>query len=715
MSERKSGRGKKGRSVVARCVVFCIVAAIIGTLAIPGLAAEQTSGTVTVTVNAPEMAKVGESFEASIDVDNLTDFNSGKFDLSFDSGVVSVTGVVDGNLDSETIPVDRWEFMDENTIRVILEIRGITGVSGSGYLAKISFEVVGEKGDKTMLNISEGMLVDKEAEDIPAEWIDGEVIVGPIPVTVEVNAPGMVKAGETFDASIDVDSIIDFNTGKFDMSFDSTVVNVTDVADGRIDGTAVPVDRWEFMNKDTIRIILDVSGISGVSGSGYLAKISFEVVGKGGDRSVLDISEGMLVDKEAEEITAQWIDDEIIVGPIPVRVNAQGMVKAGEIFNATIDVDNVMDFNSGKFDLSFDSSVVNVTAVVDGRIDGRTIQVEWGFLNKDKIRVIIEFPGIAGISGSGYLAKVSFEVVGEGGDRSVLDISEGMLVDTEVEEIPAKWVDDEVIVGPIPVRVNAPERVKAGETFNATIDVDNVIDFNLGQFDLSFDSSVVNVTGVANGSLGGTTVPVDEWEFVDKNTIRAILEFPGITGVSGSGNLATVSFAVVGETGDKSILGISEGMLVNTEAEEIPAKWIDDMAAVGPIQVRVNAPERVKAGETFNTTIDVDNVIDFNLGQFDLSFDSSVVNVTDIADGSLDGTTVPVDEWEFVDKNTIRAILEFPGITCVSGSGYLVKISFEVKGEEGDESILDISNGTLYNNKVVEIPTEWIDDEVSVL
>jgi hypothetical protein len=378
-------------------------------------------------------------------------------------------------------------------------------------------------------------------------------------------------------------------------------------------------------------------------------------------------------------------------------------------------VDSITDFNSGQFDLSFDSSVVNVTAVADGCLDGKTIPVEWEFMDKDTIRVILEIQEIAGVSGAGNLAKIRFEAVGKGGDRSVLDISSGMLVNTEAEEIPVEWIDDEVIVGPIPVRVNAPERVKAGETFNTTIDVDNVIDFNLGQFDLSFDSSVVNVTDIADGSLDGTTVPVDEWEFVDKNTVRAILEVSGITGVSGSGNLAKISFEVVGETGDKSILGISEGMLVNTEAEEIPAKWINDMVAVGPIQVRVNAPERVKAGETFNATIDVDNVIDFNLGQFDLSFDSSVVNVTDIADGSLDGTTVPADEWEFVDKNTIRAILEFPGITGVSGSGYLVKISFEVKGEEGDESVLDISNGIFYNNKVEEIPAEWIDDEVSVL
>jgi hypothetical protein len=41
-------------------------------------------------------------------------------------------------------------------------------------------------------------------------------------------------------------------------------------------------------------------------------------------------------------------------------------------------------------------------------------------------------------------------------------------------------------------------------------------------------------------------------------------------------------------------------------------------AAQEEVEVRVNAPEYV-AG-TFNATIDVDNVTDFNSGQFDLSF-----------------------------------------------------------------------------------------------
>ena len=179
MSMSKRGRKKEkiGRSVLAGCVVICIVAAIIGSLAIPGLAAQQTEGTVTVTVNAPEKVKAGETFDATIDVDSIVDFNAGQFDLSFDSSVVKVTDVGDGSLDGAAIPVFMWDFIDSETVRVLLKLSGVEGVSGSGYLAKISFAVVGEPGDRSELDISGGKLVDTEAGEIPAEWIDAEVMV----------------------------------------------------------------------------------------------------------------------------------------------------------------------------------------------------------------------------------------------------------------------------------------------------------------------------------------------------------------------------------------------------------------------------------------------------------------------------------------------------------------------------------------------------------
>ena len=307
----KRRKDKIEKNVLVRGAVICIAIAAISFSLISGLAAQGTGDSVNVTVNAPE--HVEGTFNASIDVDIVTNFNSGQFDLAFDSSVVNVTNVADGSLDGETIPVSDWERIDNDTIRVIIDVSGIAGVNGSGNLATIGFAVVGEVGAKSMLNISKGLLVNTDAEAILAEWINDEVTVGTMPVQVSVNAPEYVEG--TFDASIDVDSVADFNSGQFDLAFDSSVVNVTDVADGSLDGATIPVSDWERLDNDTIRVIIDVSGIAGVNGSGNLAMVNFAVVGMAGAKSVLDISNGLLVNTEAEAIPAEWIDDEVIVGP----------------------------------------------------------------------------------------------------------------------------------------------------------------------------------------------------------------------------------------------------------------------------------------------------------------------------------------------------------------------------------------------------------------
>ncbi len=92
------------------------------------------------------------------------------------------------------------------------------------------------------------------------------------------------------------------------------MVNVTGIADGSLDGATIPVSTWEFVDADTLRVLVSMPMGEGVSGSGYLAKVSFDVVGKIGDRSVLDISNGLLANKDAAEILALWIDDEVVIG-----------------------------------------------------------------------------------------------------------------------------------------------------------------------------------------------------------------------------------------------------------------------------------------------------------------------------------------------------------------------------------------------------------------
>jgi hypothetical protein len=112
-------------------------------------------------------------------------------------------------------------------------------------------------------------------------------------------------------------------------------------------------------------------------------------------------------------------------------------------------------------------------------------------------------------------------------------------------------------------------------------------------------------------------------------------------------------------------------------------------------EVTVNAPEYVEEKETFDVTIDVEGITDFNSGMFDLTFDHKVVKVDDVTDGSIDDTEIPVAMWDDMDSDTIRVMLELPETTTASGSGYLAGIKFKVKGDAGEESALEIADGEL--------------------
>ena len=142
-------------------------------------------------------------------------------------------------------------------------------------------------------------------------------------VTVSVNAPENASLDKQFDVEIEVDKVEDLDSGQFDISFDPSVVNVTDikddVEDGDIEGTKVPVENKYFIYNDTIRVLFNLPGVTGVSGSGTLATIRFKAMGEGGDTSFLNFSDGILVDKESDLIPSDWVNDLMTIRKPPVE------------------------------------------------------------------------------------------------------------------------------------------------------------------------------------------------------------------------------------------------------------------------------------------------------------------------------------------------------------------------------------------------------------
>ncbi len=125
-----------------------------------------------------------------------------------------------------------------------------------------------------------------------------------------------------------------------------------------------------------------------------------------------------------------------------VSVNAPESVDSD--FSVVIEIENAVDLDSGQFDLYFDPDAVNVTSVGDGNIGGTTMPIDNWAVDRDRIRVLFNLPGIGGVSGSGSLATIHFETIMPG--DCVMEISDGLLVDTMAEVIPASWNGVESVV-----------------------------------------------------------------------------------------------------------------------------------------------------------------------------------------------------------------------------------------------------------------------------
>jgi len=118
---------------------------------------------------------------------------------------------------------------------------------------------------------------------------------------VSVNAPDNVDTD--FDVVIEIENVVDLDSGQYDLHFDPDCVSIKSIDDGNIDGTAIPVDNWA-VDKGKLRVLFNLPGVTGVSGSGSLAVIHFNTI-KPGECS-MQISDGLLVDITAGRIPAIW-------------------------------------------------------------------------------------------------------------------------------------------------------------------------------------------------------------------------------------------------------------------------------------------------------------------------------------------------------------------------------------------------------------------------
>ena len=276
--------------------------------------------------------------------------------------------------------------------------------------------------------------------------------------------------------------------------------------------------------------------------------------------------------------------------------------------------------------------------------------------------------------------------------------------------------------GAIVIRIDAPATVAPGSTFSAQVTIGQVTGIAIGQFDLSFDPAVLTIDNVSpgaditDGSVGGSTIPVVLTNLLSPGRLRVILSVPGSSGASGSGYVAEIRFRVIGGSGASSaidltnewlgnavaaqIVSASEGAVVGVEgaaatptgtpaATPTPTPTPSTPPTPAPSSVAVvsvGAPTNVGSGSSFTAFVNISQVAEFAIGQFDLSFDPAVLTIDDISpgaditNGEIGDTLVPVVLTNQIAAGKIRVILSVPGSSGASGSGALAVVRFRALG-----------------------------------
>lgn len=144
----------------------------------------------TVRIDSPGKVNVGQEVSIKVAVDSITKFDAANYDIDFDPAVFEVVAVGSGQIGSTVIPVDMWRDFGNGKLRIINNIAGLPGVSGGGYLAEVTLEVISYKAN-TRLDLSNGILGDNQANQIPATWLGKELT---IVVVGDVNGDGLINA-----------------------------------------------------------------------------------------------------------------------------------------------------------------------------------------------------------------------------------------------------------------------------------------------------------------------------------------------------------------------------------------------------------------------------------------------------------------------------------------------------------------------------------------
>ena len=215
------------------------------------------------------------------------------------------------------------------------------------------------------------------------------------------------------------------------------------------------------------------------------------------------------------------------------------------------------------------------------------------------------------------------------------------------------------------------------------------------------ENPIVNETitfNASNSTDPGGTIENYEWDFGD--------------GEKAEGEIVTHSYSSAKNYTVKLTVTDNEGA-TNSTAEIINIEIEFPIVTT----VSIKTPTGASEGGNFTATVNVDGVSDLAILMFRLNYNSSVIRLTNVEEGS-DIDTPGWSHWLQDSSAGILKVFAFSDFSFsgspINGSAELARLEFTVVGKAENRSVIDIQ-GILGTSAVEPIEAKWVGSEVAVI
>ncbi|GEM_PF-6115776 len=256
-----------------RHIFTCLSIFAFLSISLASATAETTIGIADFTVEP------GDMVTAPIQITGAYDLGGCEVTITFDSSVLHVTGVTGGDMELLAHNIDN------DSMRVYVNAVCASGQSGDLTLAYVNLTAVGVSGDVSPLNIEVGTIFATDYSKREYTLHNGSFTVQS---HSDVTTISIGDATDNDTIPIVIENGVNVGTCDIRLSFNASVVNVTNVVGGDFDKT---LPNFVYVRDGLVRIGAFQTDNPGLNGRITLANVTFASTGRPtGTKSPLNLS-----------------------------------------------------------------------------------------------------------------------------------------------------------------------------------------------------------------------------------------------------------------------------------------------------------------------------------------------------------------------------------------------------------------------------------------